>query len=250
MALNHETEGHLLASVGKRDLYITDKPNAVEEGKTSLKLREGLTFQHVPDKTRERDVLYITAPSGSGKSYYAREYLKAYHKSFPKRDIYIFSSLDNDTTLDALKYLKRIKIKSDAFLNEELTCDDFKDSLCIFDDVDVISNKQVKKKVLTLLNNLLETGRHANCSVIYTTHVANAGHETKRILGEATSVTIFPLTMGNRALQYLLETSFGFDKKEVAECRRIIGRWLTIYKSYPQVLMTENECWIKGKRGE
>ncbi len=245
--LNFE-DGKILASVGKRTLYLTDKKLDIDDGKKAIKLREGMTFQQVPDKTRERDVLYITAPSGSGKSYYCREYMKAYHKAFPKNDIYMMSSLDSDETLDAIKYLKRIKIKSEQFLNTELSCDDFSNSLVIFDDVDVISNKLIKKQVLTLLNNLLETGRHTRTSVIYTTHIANAGLETKRILNECTSLTVFPLTMGEYNLNYLLKNSFGFSRKEIEDIKNISGRWITIYKSYPQVLMTENECWIKGHR--
>ena len=248
--LNYEEEGALLCSNGKRNIYVTSKKNTVEEGKTYIKLKGDATFQHLPDKTRERDVLYVSAPSGSGKSHYTREFIKQYHKMYPKRDVYVFSSLDSDTTLDTLKYLKRIKIKSAEFLETDLTCDDFKDALAVFDDTDCLSDKNIKKKVNTVLNMLLETGRHTNTSIIYTSHLANAGVDTKRILNESTSVTIFPVNMGNRSLKYLLETSFGFDRHETESCRHIEGRYLTIFKSYPQVLMTENEVWLKGHRGE
>ena len=35
-------------------------------------------FQHIPDTTKERDILYITGPSGSGKSTYTPKYLDPY----------------------------------------------------------------------------------------------------------------------------------------------------------------------------
>jgi hypothetical protein len=246
--LNFEGEGSQLAEVGKRRLYVSPNEKDVEDGKKTIKLKGEMKFQQIPNVSQERDVLYITAPSGSGKSYYCREYIKVYHRMYPKRDIYIISSLEKDETLDALKYLKRIKIKSEQFLETELDCEDFKNSLVVFDDVDVLSNKIIKKKVMLLLNNLLETGRHTYTSVIYTTHIANAGLETKRILSECHSLTVFPLTMGNNSLKYLLESTFGFDKKEIQQVKNITGRWITIFKTYPTVLMTENECWIKGNR--
>lgn len=246
--LNFEGEGSQLAEVGKRKLYVSSNEKDVEDGKKNIKLKGELKFQQIPNIIKQRDVLYVTAPSDSGKSYYCREYIKAYHRTYPKRDIYILSSLDTDETLDTLKYIKRIKIKSEQFLETELDCEDFKDSLVVFDDVDVLSNKIIKKKVMLLLTNLLETGRHTFTSVIYTTHIANAGVETKRILSECTSLTIFPLTMGNNSLKYLLESTFGFDKKEIQQVKNITGRAVTIFKTYPTVLMTENECWIKGNR--
>ena len=226
------------------------KKGSVEDGFKWIKLREGLSFQQVPNKNKDRSVLYITAPSGSGKSYYTKQYIQAYHKDYPKRDIYMFSSLESDVTLDSLKYLKRIKIKSPEFLTTELNSSDFVDSLVIMDDCDCITDKVVKKKVMGTLGLLLETGRHSATDVIVTSHVACSGHDTKRQLNECTSLTLFPLTMGARSLKYLLETSFGFDKKQIEELKNISGRSVTIFKTYPTIIMTTNEIWIRGHRGE
>jgi len=106
--------------------------------------------------------------------------IEDYHKKFPKRNVYVFSSLTECATLDKLKYLKRIKVKEDKFLNSELTAKDFAESLTIFDDCDVISNKPVKKKIFDVLNSILETGRHFKCSVVFTSHNANMGLDTKK----------------------------------------------------------------------
>ena len=67
------------------------------------------TIQQLPDKETERSILYITGPSGSGKSYYTRNYILEYKKSFPKNNIYIFSSLETDETLDKIPKIKRVK---------------------------------------------------------------------------------------------------------------------------------------------
>ncbi len=46
-----------------------------------LNIANGSKFQHIPDTTKEREILYITGPSRSGKSTYTRKYLEQYVKS-------------------------------------------------------------------------------------------------------------------------------------------------------------------------
>jgi len=71
----------------------------------------------VPDKTRERDILYVTGRSGSGKSYYSADFIKQYIKMHPKKGVYLISSLMKDKCLDKIKQLKRVKIKTPEFLS-------------------------------------------------------------------------------------------------------------------------------------
>jgi len=55
-----------------------------------LKIANDSKFQHIPDTTKEREILYITGPSGSGKSIYTRKYLEQYVKQFKSRPKYSF----------------------------------------------------------------------------------------------------------------------------------------------------------------
>ena len=57
-----------------------------------LKIANDSKFQHIPDTTKERDLLYITGPSGSGKSTYTRKYLEQYVKQFKGRPFIYFQS--------------------------------------------------------------------------------------------------------------------------------------------------------------
>ena len=41
-----------------------------------LKIANDSKFQHIPDTTKGREILYITGPSRSGKSTYTRKYLE------------------------------------------------------------------------------------------------------------------------------------------------------------------------------
>ena len=163
---------------------------------------------------------------------------------FSKNNIYVFSSLDSDETLDKIPKIKRIKF-TDKFMMYEFRITDFKDSLVIFDDVDSETNKLKKAKIFGILSMILNTGRHERVSVIFTSHLSCAGNETKLILSEAHSITIFPKNMGNRSLKYLLDSYFGLDKFQINYIKNIKdSRWITIIKTYPSVLISEKECIV------
>jgi hypothetical protein len=223
-----------------KELFIDDK------AKSSIDKYEcdyNETIQQVPDPETERSILYITGPSGSGKSYYTRNYILEYKKIFPKNNIYIFSSLTEDETLDKIPKIKRIKF-TEKFMMHEFKIIDFKDSLVIFDDVDAEINKMKKQKIYGLLNIILNTGRHERVSVIFTSHLSCAGNETKLILSEAHSITIFPKNMGNRSLFYLLDGYFGLDRHQINYIKKINSRWISLIKTYPSVLISEKEAVV------
>ena len=242
--LNFEDIGQPIARIDKKVVYLSDKP--VEDGADEIKTKNGAVLQQIPNKKKERDVLYIFGQSGSGKSYYIQHYLKDYHKMFPKNDIYMFSSLEKDPAFDKMDYVKRMKIKGDEFMNADLTAKDFENSLCIFDDCDVITLKKVRSKVMTILNNLLETGRHTRCSVVYTSHLSSNGLESRRILNEAHSITLFPANLNGKASKYFLDNYLGFTKEQIKKIKDIPSRAITVVKSYPQVILYEGgACLMK-----
>jgi hypothetical protein len=202
------------------------------------------TIQQIPDKSKERGIYYITGASGSGKSYYTMNLVNEYKKMYPKNDLFLLSSVEPDgSAIDKIKGLKRFKL-DDTFLKENFKIEDFKDCLIIFDDTDVVSNKFLKAKLTQLLDLLLQTGRHTRTSVVYTSHLANAGFATKQILNEAHSITIFPKTLGGRAMKYLLDNYLGFDKQQIKKLKKLDSRWVTIVKTYPMCILAEKDCYI------
>jgi len=220
-----------------------DKSNVSEYLKELKLTKPKESIQHIPNKKTERQILYITGASGSGKSYYTKHYCDEYRKMFPKNAIYLISSISEDSSIDKVKGMKRIKL-SNELLTTDLRADDFKDSLVIFDDTDCLTNKIMRAKVNGILNMLLETGRHTNTSVIYTSHLATAGLDTKRILNEAHSITIFPHSLGGRSLKYLLENYFGLDKHQIKKIKTLPSRWVTLIKSFPMVVLSEKEAYV------
>lgn len=254
MSLNFENIGTMIALLEDTDikdrkqyktLYLGDKKKVVN-GVQELRLKDkpNLHFQPIPDKDSERSIRYVTGASGSGKSYYTRKYLEEYHRAYPKREIYIISSLTDDPSLDKLKYIKRVKIHEPGFIHDAITAEDFKDSCVVFDDTDCLVNKHLKNKIDAILNSVLETGRHFNVEVIYTSHLACNGRDTRRILNECKSVTIFPTGLGGKAMKYLLDNYFGLDKDQIKKIKKLQSRWVTISKTFPMCVMSDKECYI------
>lgn len=254
MEFNLENIGRNIAKIegGKfnnKIISIADKNDSdVKKSFKKLDLMDNCVFQQIPDKDKERMCLFITGPSGSGKSTYTSKYLKQYKTLYKNNPIYVFSHLKEDEVLDVFNP-KRIKI-GDNLLSSPLNVEMFKNSLCIFDDIDVISNKKYQDAVYSILNEILQTGRHFCTSCIFTNHTPTAGNKTKQILNEAHSISYFPHSGSLRGYKYLLMEYLGLDKEKIKKIKKTKSRWCTIFKNYPQIIMTERSISLMDDDSE
>ena len=242
--LTFEDDGQPIAKIqgSKHTVYLN---NTSKHSTEIVELPKNESFTPMPNTSKERDVLYIFGQSGSGKSYYVYLYALNYKKCYPKNPIYVFSTLESDKEgLDKIKGIKRIKLNKEFTDDIMIPTDEFKNSLIIFDDVDNISDKPLKKKVWAYLNTFLQTGRHFNISLAITFHVSAGGNETKMIINEATSITWFPATIGGRNLKYMLDSYLGLDKEQIKKIKKLESRWITIIKSYPKVILSEKTAYV------
>ena len=230
--------GSQIAKSGNKVIHLCDK--ADDDGFSNIELKAGEEFTLMPSKTG-RTIWYITAPSGAGKSYLSKQIIQEYHKQHQKNPVYVFSSLESDPTLDTLKYIKRIKISRPEFLESELTAEDFKDSLVLYDDIDCISDRKKLKKVQDSLNSILQTGRHFNCSCIYTSHASTSGNATKMILNESHIIVLFPSCAGGKMLKYIGEQYLGLSKKQIERMKDLKSRWFAVVRQYPRAIITQHE---------
>lgn len=191
----------------------------------------------------ERQIIYIAGASGSGKSFWARRYIEAYQKAYPKRQVFVFSALTDDPSIDKIKDLQRVKL-TDAILQDDLPSSEFADSLVLFDDVDSIQNSKIRKKVMDIQSDILQTGRHHNVSAVLTNHVATDGKATRLILAEAHIITFFPSMMPSRMLKYLLENYMGLDKETIKKVKKLPGRSVSYIKGFPRVLVSDKEVMV------
>jgi len=235
--LDGKLNGTIISVAPKGDVNVNTFP--------VIRLPEESKFQIIPDSNKERDILYITGASGSGKTTFTAGYIKEYKKTYKKNEIYVFSALKEDETLDKLG-IQRVKVGNNL-IEDPLTIDDFKNSLVIFDDIDVISDKKVREAVYKILNSILETGRHTKTSCINTNHLPTAKNETRRILNEAHAIVYFPHSGSVRGINYLLTDYVGLTKEDIQVIKGMKSRWCCIFKNYPQIAMTERQLWFVGE---
>ena len=251
MAFNLNKEGKSIAVIdggkfNKKVLSIetnADHNKNITKEFSKLSIELTAKFQQIPDNTLTRSVGYIVGASGSGKSTYVCNYLKQYKKVFKENQIYCFSALDEDESIDGLD-IKRILI-DESLIEDPIEIEDFKDSIIIFDDIDVL-NPKLKKPVWEILNKALQIGRHHNISVLVTMHLPTNKHETKIILTESQWVVYFPHSGGGRGTKYLLTEYLGLDTKSIQRIKRLKTRWCCIFKNYPQFCLTEHDAFLLG----
>lgn len=200
----------------------------------------------VPDHKRKgkkiepkRECLYISAPSGGGKSTYVAFYAMEYKKLFPRNKIYMFSRVNEDPSIDYYIKLKRIII-NDNLVENPIEPAELKNSLVIFDDIDTIPDREQRKTVSQIRKDLLQTGRHEDVYVASTSHQITNYLETRDLLTESRGVTFFPQSGDVHHIEYFLKKYGGIRKQE--EINKILGlpsRWITLYKSFPMYILHE-----------
>jgi len=200
-------------------------------------------IQPLPDFNNTQRI-YISGPTGSGKSYYIRMWLKEYIKVFPDRPIYLFSDMLEDPALDDFKNLMRFKLDEGLLKKKHIRPEKFKNSIVIFDDIDSIQDKKLYAYVLSLQNAILKTGRKLGITEIVTNHLMNNGIKTKEIYNEC-SIIVFPTRGSNfYALNYALKKYLGMDSKQVKHVARLPTRMATIFKDFPQFVMYEKGIYL------
>ena len=262
MTLNYENIGKPLAEIVNKNNKDTKTKNKVvslaedfemdkvKNPMEQINLPPHEIFQQIPDnvspKITRRKILYTSGASGSGKTYYSADYIKKYVKQYPQNRVILFSSLDEDDTLDKIKQVKRVQVKQAGFVDETFKIEMFADTLVIFDDTDCIKDKKIIKQISHISDIVLQTGRHTNTSMIFTSHLSCAGNATKMILNESHSIIFFPSAMTPHSLKYLCMTYVGLDSKQVELIKKEKSRWICSFKSCPKVLMTINRmCFVR-----
>jgi len=216
-------------------IYLNDK------GINEIKILDG-KLQVLPNNDIIEKI-YISAPSGAGKSTYIGRWIAEFKKSHRDDPVYVFSSIDSDKEIDKYDPI-RINLDEDL-LDEPLQPDELEKSLCVFDDTDTIRDKPIKQYLEVLRDWLLECGRHFKIRLLISSHLLSNYASTRRILNEATSVVVFPRAgTGTYHIKNFLKTYCGFDSIQTKKFINLPSRWVSINRGYPQYVIYEHGCYI------
>ena len=247
MSFNFESVGKQIAVIkNKNDTKAKEKKvflssdSYAKNNYDNVETKSNEYFQLVKDPEAERIVLYVVGASGSGKSYWTTQFVKQYKTTNKNKKVYLISPILDDKNINSLKPA-RLNPESQAFVEDPPEVEDFKNSLLICDDIEAYSNKKTVLRNMNLINSILTTGRHFNISLLFLVHNATQGNMTKLLLLESQGLILFPSNMTGKSSKYLLDTYLGLDKEQIKKIKKMKSRAITIMKTYPMILVAENE---------
>lgn len=227
-------------------IYENMKNDIIKEGNKEIFIIDG---EMIPYTNKgSRDIYYICAPSGAGKSYFVNMYAKSYKEVYPKNNVYLFSKVENDVTLKNNKDIQRIEL-DEEIIEEPITPQELENSLTIFDDTMMIPNKELRRELNeVLLKDLMETGRHNSINLCITNHLINDYKKTRDIMNEATHLVFFLFAANTYAISYCLKNYVGMDKNQIKKLLNLKSRWVIINKkTCPLTIIYQNGVYLLNK---
>ena len=183
--------------------YLEIKRVVTQKLKTSLEFsaKDKVYLKPVYDTSRDRTnfILTLFASSGAGKSWMVNDLClrNPVVQGEIAPAIHLFSSVgDDDPSYKPIKdfYGEKFMWHDPRDLSDEvLNIHSYRPkSILIFDDVDSISNKKVRKHVVQFRENLLEIARHSSLVIISTAHLFHGRVATQRLRNSSAYFVLYP----------------------------------------------------------
>ena len=190
----------------------------------------------------QRDSIYVTGPSGSGKSCWIAQFIAEYNDVYPDRDVVVFSAKNEDPALDQFDVI-RIPL-NEGLVNEPVELEELKNSLVIFDDIDQLSPKDLQEAVWKLRDKILEVGRSLGISICTVAHQITNYKASRVCLNEADYVVFFPKSGSSHQIKYFLKNYAGMDKEQISKVMKLKSRSAILKKTYPMAMVYSNGCYV------
>lgn len=232
-----------------REVYVSN--NEAKKNMDILVANDDEEFQMIPCRQKEREVIYCTGKSGSGKTTWASSYAERYHEMYPKNLIILFSMQPEDKNFASKKYIKKIDLSkyAEADQEDDINLEDLKNSLVLIDDCDaefMENHRLLLRKMENLQAQIMGRGRHFSISLVLIRHMAAAGNKTRNILMETNALVFFPHHMTHRVLTYLLGSHIGISKSEQKKLLELAQdtRSVAYIQNYPSIIFSSKKCYI------
>lgn len=230
---NEEPEGEL------KELYNVLKEKLKNKLNNEIKIFDG-EFMLLPTP-KKANRIYIAGSTGVGKSTWIKNYIIQLHKIYPNRVIYLFSDVENDPQLGSIPHITQIKLNMNL-VTKPIQTMELADSVCIFDDIDSISNKKIKKAIYDLYDAILKKGSSKdNIELIISNHAMSDYRETRNILINCNYVIFFPQSAVG--VQYTLK-KFGLNNEQMRALMNVPSRWCVLHKNFPFYAITQKSVFL------
>lgn len=205
---------------------------------------------------RFRSTLFVAGESGSGKTYFCKNYILLYSELYPKNKIYFISqqNKDNDESLKEIRgFMEQITIEELMDEENPITWESFSSNPCLvfFDDVDALDKRKVKKAgrsqfeaCKSLMDNLLNNSRKFGVSIIISSHDLYGAKKHETVLKECEYFCLFPEGILFDNLMYFCNKKLGLNKETVTRIKENKSRWVVIRRKVSMMMLTEYNAEI------
>jgi hypothetical protein len=198
------------------------------------------SMMFLPDFSKERELILIFGPSGSGKSFLTSKFVNEFKKGRPDYDVFLFSRLEDDPSLK----FEYTHVPLDPMVLAGVDVESLENSVVIFDDTETPNDKTVMKLIDNLKDLISMEGRHYNITMIITTHQACNYNRTRLILNECQKYVIFPQGNGKKQMENMFCKYGGLSKNQFEQVKQLNTRWCMLNTSYPNYIVFENGLYL------
>jgi hypothetical protein len=185
----------------------------------------------------------VAGSSGSGKSTFCAKWIDAFQEQQDDPyDVFVISRVDEDEPLDELEKVQRLDL--DEIAEDPPVAEDFEESIVIFDDNDTITDKETKRAVLDLKDDIFQTGRHSSIETLIVVHQIFLGSDSKKNLSEMSFCVVFPRSGNSYHLRRLFQLYFGLNSKQFKKILSHNSRYIYVQRSYPSYVITEKDVYL------
>jgi hypothetical protein len=235
----------------------TTRAAARDEWVEGLTAPPGTTWALLPTTSEgQRDVMFITGASGSGKSTASAEAARTFCEVFQgKEQAPVYIVCPDDPALDPAFQAPGFQwawlspqMLAESMPALETLAPEGTPCLVIFDDTEAVGDRKAAAAVETFSQACLERGRKRRIHVHYIGHRAAAGRSTKVILQEQNAVWLPTNGSGSGNVKYLLEKHLGIPGDVRGALKRdadSFGRWIVIRTdSTPRYAVTPHRVFV------
>lgn len=231
----------------QEDLISSNDNNLKVENNMFNKPSDDYILRLSPKTTENNNNrIVVIAPSGAGKSTWAKNYVKDYKKVNNNNDVFLFSSHKEDPSIDEIKPNRVNLDESEIIMSKKqmqplLYPEDFKDSLVIFDDINTSRSKILQQYWFDLAQDLAENGRKYKIDLLFLLH--NTSYSNSRILMSEASHFVFFLNSGAKSLYMRLFKSYLCieDKKTINKLFKLKSRYIVFSTMAPKYIITTSQ---------